>query len=384
MEPVVGNSEVRRLEERIRELERLLGRKTMEVEILKEALAKAQAKKTELAARVAAEGRFPMKTIANVLGVARSHLHERVHRPTAARGSYCKAADEELLPLIRRLVDERPTYGYRRVTALVNRVLAAEGKAAANHKRVFRIMKRHGLLLQPHTGRRKGRLHDGKVVVMRSNLRWCSDVFEITCWNGEIVRIVFVIDAHDREVLAWHAVAGAGVSGSMVRDLMLEAVELRFATIQAPHAVEWLSDNGSPFTAKETLDFAAALGLVPCFTPVHSPESNGIAEAFVETFKRDYARIHPFSAADDHAFDALVRFHILPIPATPSTREGNHIRADVILAKQLERLIRWRLAFVSERIYAPLPRCHRLCLLVRFRSPSALAARSDTSFGSGH
>jgi hypothetical protein len=32
---------------------------------------------------------------------------------------------------------------------------------------------------------------------MRSNLRWCSDVFEITCWNGEIVRTVFVIDAHD-------------------------------------------------------------------------------------------------------------------------------------------------------------------------------------------
>src|SRR5262249_17165711 len=128
-----------------------------------------------------------MKTNANVLGVARSHRHERVHRPTAARGSYCKAADEKLLPLIRRLVDERPTYGYRRVTALVNRVLAAEGKPAANHKRVFRIMKRHGLLLQRHTGRRKGRLHDGKVIVMRSNLRWCSDVFEITCWNGEIV-----------------------------------------------------------------------------------------------------------------------------------------------------------------------------------------------------
>src|SRR4029434_99337 len=145
-----------------------------------------------------------------------------------------EAPDGKTLPLIRRMVDERPTYGYRRVTALVNRVLAAEGKPAANHKRVFRIMKRHGLLLQRHTGRRKGRLHDGKVVVMRSNLRWCSDVFEITCWNGEIVRIVFVIDAHDREVLAWHAVAGAGVSGSMVRDLMLEAVELRFATTQAP------------------------------------------------------------------------------------------------------------------------------------------------------
>ena len=69
-------------------------------------------------------------------------------------------------------------------------------------------MKRHGLLLQRHTGRRKGRLHDGKVVVMRSNLRWCSDVFEITCWNGEIVRIVFVIDAHSLG-MRWPAPASA-------------------------------------------------------------------------------------------------------------------------------------------------------------------------------
>ena len=35
-EPVVGSSEVRRLEERVRELERILGRKTMEVEIFRE------------------------------------------------------------------------------------------------------------------------------------------------------------------------------------------------------------------------------------------------------------------------------------------------------------------------------------------------------------
>jgi len=43
-----------------------------------------------------------MKTTADVLGVARSHLHERVYRPAAPRGPYCKAADEELLPLIHR------------------------------------------------------------------------------------------------------------------------------------------------------------------------------------------------------------------------------------------------------------------------------------------
>ena len=82
---------------------RVLGRKTLEVEIRKGGSRQDTGKKAELAARGAAEGRFPMKTIADVLGVARSHLHERVHRPAAPHGPYRKAADEELLPLIRRL-----------------------------------------------------------------------------------------------------------------------------------------------------------------------------------------------------------------------------------------------------------------------------------------
>ena len=45
VEDVVAASRVRELESRIRELERLLGRKTLEVEILKEALAATRAKK---------------------------------------------------------------------------------------------------------------------------------------------------------------------------------------------------------------------------------------------------------------------------------------------------------------------------------------------------
>ena len=121
-----------------------------------------------------------MKAVADTLGVARSHLHETVHRAPKLRGRYRKAEDGQLLLLVRRLVDERPTYGYRRITALANRQLASTGEPAVNHKRMFRIMRQNGMLLARHTGRRIGRLHDGKVVVMRSNLRWCSDGFEIT------------------------------------------------------------------------------------------------------------------------------------------------------------------------------------------------------------
>ena len=79
--------------------------------------------------------------------------------------------------------------------------------------------------------------------------------------------------------------------------MMLEAVETRFAAIQAPHPLEWLTDNGSVYTAKDTRDFALAINLVPCFTPVQSPESNGISESFVKTFKRDYVRVHPLPDA---------------------------------------------------------------------------------------
>jgi transposase InsO family protein len=232
-----------------------------------------------------------MKRVAEALGVSRSNLAERAQGKTPSRGPYVKAEDEALLPLIRRFVDERPTYGYRRIAALVNRERAKQGMPPANRKRVHRIMQRNALLLQRHTGRREGRVHDGKVMVMRSNLRWCSDGLEFNCWNGDVVRMAFIIDAFDREIIAWTAVSGAGISGSDIRDMMLEAVEKRFGAVRTPHPVEHLSDNGSPYTAKETTDFAAALNLVPCFTPVKSPESNGMAEAFVKTLKRDYVRI---------------------------------------------------------------------------------------------
>ena len=291
-EDVVGTSRVRELERRVRELERLLGRKTMEAEISQGSARRRAGKKTELATVIMerSEGRFAMKAVADTLAVARSNLIERVSRRAKSRRPYRKAGDDELLALIRRLVDERPTYGYRRIRCLINRQRKANEKPPVNGKRVLRIMQANKLTLERHTGRRPGRTHDGVVIALRSNIRWCSDHFELACRNGEIVRVLFAIDACDREVMGWLA-ASAGISGEMVRDLMVACVERRFGISKAAHPVEWLSDNGSAYIAKDTLDTATALGLKLCFTPVRSPESNGIAEAFVKTFKRDYARL---------------------------------------------------------------------------------------------
>ena len=231
-----------------------------------------------------------MKAVADTLGIARSNLAERRAKPARPRGPYRKPEDEALLPTIREIVDVRPSYGYRRITALVNRVLRSQGKPVVNAKRVLRIMRANGLTLAPHTALRPGRTHDGVVVALRSNVRWCSDHLELHCRDRSTVRVLFAIDACDREIITWSATTG-GVSGEMVRDLMVACVERRFGATRTSHPVEWLSDNGSAYIAKETAHTATALGLRLAFTPVRSPESNGISEAFVKTLKRDYARL---------------------------------------------------------------------------------------------
>lgn len=51
------------------------------------------------------------------------------------------------------------------------------------------------------------------------------------------------------------------------------------------------SDNGSVYSMKETRQFAKLVGLRSCTTPVGSPQSNGMAEAFIKTIKRDYVAV---------------------------------------------------------------------------------------------
>jgi transposase InsO family protein len=70
---------------------------------------------------------------------------------------------------------------------------------------------------------------------------------------------------------------------------MQRAVASRFGVGERPDApLQWLSDNGSIYTALDTLITAERLHLVPITTPAASPQSNGMSEAFVNTLRRDY------------------------------------------------------------------------------------------------
>ena len=205
----------------------------------------------------------PVAAICRTLRMARQTAYYATRvRPA---GFYRRLDDDTVVQQIRAVTNSRATYGYRRVWAMVNAPFA-----------------RPITVQQP-----------------ASNQRWCSDIFLIPCWSGEVLSVAFAIDCHDREVFAWTA-SPRPLSGRDIRTLMDKALWARFGeTVStAPHAIQWLSDNGPQYTATASVLYAHELGLVPITTPSSSPESNGLAEGFVRTFKRDYVNVHELQDAE--------------------------------------------------------------------------------------
>ena len=177
---------------------------------------------------------------------------------------YARAEDRVVTAQIRTVIRTRASYGARRVRALVNRAF----ETSYNLKRIRRLMNLNGWTLPRATRRRTGRAHRGLIQRAVSNERWCSDVLEIACWNDEIVQVGFALDCHDREVLA-HVAAARDLCAADIQELMQRAVASRFGTDQRPDVpIQWLSDNGSIYTALDTTITAERLHLVPIMTPV--------------------------------------------------------------------------------------------------------------------
>ncbi|HAW1058540.1 TPA: IS3 family transposase [Escherichia coli] len=293
-EQVVPASELAAAMKQIKELQRLLGKKTMENELLKEAVEYGRGKKVDSARALIARG-WGVSLVSRCLRVSRAQLHVILRRTDDWKdGRRSRHSDDtDVLLRIHHVIGELPTYGYRRVWALLRRQAELDGMPAINAKRVYRIMRQNALLFERKTAVPPSkRAHTGKVAVKESNQRWCSDGFEFRCDNGEKLRVTFALDCCDREALHW-AVTTGGFNSETVQDVMLGAVERRFGNELPASPVEWLTDNGSCYRANETRQFARMLGLEPKSTAVRSPESNGIAESFVKTIKRDYISIMP-------------------------------------------------------------------------------------------
>lgn len=209
---------------------------------------------------------------------------------------YFKKEDHEILRAIEQVLQKRKSYGYKRVTALLNKVRIKGGLSVLNKKRVYRVMKMNHLLMLPSSARRQTQ-KTGRIITMKSNVRWCSDCFEIHCFNGEKVYVCFILDCHDRECVSYK-VCDRSLSKRDIQEVMLMAVERRFNKDRA-REIQFLTDRGSVYRSEETIQFGRYLGLKSCFTAPRSPQSNGMAEAFVKTIKRDYVYVSDCDTAQN-------------------------------------------------------------------------------------
>jgi putative transposase len=248
-----------------------------------------------------------MKQIAEALEISRSHLIKILKEKEESAQIFLERrtpktrliSDKKLTSALQDITRNRPTYGYRRATAVLNRRLAEKGEELVNHKRVYRIMKQNKLLLPKHIGFQPEKKHEGKVITLKSNTRWCSDSLQIRCWDDRLLEMVFLMDTCDREIVSFVAKIGY-LKETDVQDMLIMGLENRFCkAMQAPFCIEWLTDNGKIFTSKKTQDMAKEMNFIPCQTPVYSPESNGMSEAFVKRFKQDYFYINDLWEAEE-------------------------------------------------------------------------------------
>ena len=185
----------------------------------------------------------------------------------------------------------------------------------------------------------------GAFAVPLSDTRWCSDGFKIKCDSGQTVTATFAKDCCDREIMAFRAWEVKGLPGEPVREMLIEAVEKRFGAVEALPAgylLQFLTDNGSAYIAHETRRVARALGLMPINTPVCSPQSNGMAESLVNTFKCDYVARMDLTDAPTvlaqlpAAFEHFNEIHPHSSLKMKSPREFRRQRVEQLLRVQLE------------------------------------------------
>ena len=107
-------------------------------------------------------------------------------------------------PLIKRMIElstKYGRYGYRRITALLQR----EGWEV-NHKRVERLWRKEGLKVpQKQPKRKRLWLNDGSCIRLRPLFKdhvWSYDFVATRTEDGRALRILTLIDEYTRECLA--------------------------------------------------------------------------------------------------------------------------------------------------------------------------------------
>lgn len=222
---------------------------------------------------------YPMRErqACRLIGVARSTQRYRQR---------VRADEEALRRRLGELADERPRFGYRRLTVLLRR----EGRAV-NHKRVYRLYREQGLVL-----RRKRRKHRARGLrptapATAANQRWSLDFVSDALSSGRSFRSLTLVDEFTRECLAIEVDTSLG--GVRVRRVLDRVAAER----GRPQAI--LSDNGPEFQSRAVASWTLEQKVRQEFIEPGKPVQNAFVESFNGRFREECLNTHWFTSLAD-------------------------------------------------------------------------------------
>jgi putative transposase len=197
--------------------------------------------------------------------------------------------DELLVERIRRVIEEHPTFGYRRVWA----ILRFREKIVVNRKAVYRVLRVKGWFTNQRTCRPKPRVRGRCSQASRSDARWAMDVTHIPCGSDGWGHLAAVIDCHDREIIGYEfAMRGRAREAERAIE---EACIRRFGTLRPSGATPVVrSDNGLIFQSKRFRAACRDYRLRQEFITPYTPQQNGMIERFFRSLKEECTWQHNF------------------------------------------------------------------------------------------
>lgn len=181
--------------------------------------------------------------------------------------------DAELLAVMKRLAQQHPRYGYRRIWALLQR-----HGMKVNHKRVYRLWREHGWRVRVRPRRKRADPPATRpLAATRPHEMWAYDFVHDRCANGEALKCLVIVDECTRLCLAIE------VGGRVASGQVIEALTCLINAHGAPCYIR--SDNGPEFVAQAVKAWLSTNGISTAFIEPGKPWQNGAAESFIGKFR---------------------------------------------------------------------------------------------------
>lgn len=228
-----------------------------------------------------------MRRICVVLQVSRSAFFQR--KPTAPKPE--KDGALALIKAVRKIIGEHPTFGYRRIWA----ILRFKEGFEVNRKRVYRILRKNRWFCNQRSRNPRPRVQGRTSVADRLNARWAMDVTHFPCGRDGLAHLIAVIDCCNREIVGYEM---SGRSRANEAEGALEAACIkRFGTLRPSGETPVIrSDNGLIFQSRRFREACRFYRLTQEFITPYTPEQNGVIERFFRSFKEECAWQHNFAS----------------------------------------------------------------------------------------